>query len=517
MSMILLITVRFHEGRYHGTGDWPPCPARLFQALVAGAGLRGPILAAQVEALEWLETLQPPLVAAPFAKKGQGVGNYVPNNDLDAVGGDPRRIASIRAKKEIRPQLFTTESPFLYAWTLPDDATQEQHVAALHQLAEKLYQLGRGVDLAWAWAELVDETTLNQRLEVFEGTIHMPSIAGTGSTLFCPVKGSFASLEIRYQANQSRFETVAKDRGVSQSFRRLPKPKFQSIAYDSPADRRLFELRSVDAPDDFHVWNLDRASVLVVQIRDAVVAKLQQVFPEKAALIEHWLIGRNAGGSNGGNVSERIRLIPLPSIGHAHADQNIRRLLVEAPAQCPIRADDLFWAFNGIELGNGGCDGRLTQAADSSFARHFGINRDTKATEWKTLTPVALPETAKRRRIEPSRRFQEAKGAAERAREQFQARLAVLTALRHAKINASVQDIIVQREPFQIHGARAEAFAPGTRFTKERLWHVAVAFVEPPPGPLVLGDGRFLGLGVFFPMRGCRREDPEFAKNPPEE
>lgn len=500
MSNILLITVRFHEGRYHGTGDWPPSPARLFQALIAGAGLHGPIQADQVEALEWLETMPPPLVAAPLAKKGQVVGNYVPNNDLDSVGGNPRRIGSIRAKKEIRPQLFADESHFLYAWPLRDDPEKDRHCTVLGQLAEQLYQLGRGVDLAWAWAEQVDEATLNQRLEGFEGTVHRPSISGTGSTLPYPIKGSFASLEIRYQANRSRFETVAKDRGLSQSFRRLPKPKFQSIAYDSPAAQRLFELRNVDVPDEFHVWSLDKASVLVVQIRDAVVAKLRQAFPGKGAQIEHWLIGRNADGSNGGKSSERVKLIPLPSIGHPHADQNIRRLLVEVPAHCPIRADDLFWAFNGIELGDDGRNGRLTQANDITFARHFGIDAETKAREWKTITPVALPDIAKRRRIDPSRRLQEAKGAAERAREQFQARLAILTALRHADINASVEEIIVQREPFQIHGARAEAFAPGTRFAKERLWHVSLTLTQPVSGPLVLGDGRFLGLGVFTPQ-----------------
>jgi CRISPR-associated protein Csb2 len=74
-----------------------------------------------------------------------------------------------------------------------------------------------------------------------------------------------------------------------------------------------------------------------------------------------------------------------------------------------------------------------------------------------------------------------------------------LAALRHAGYNLDVLDIVVQREPFQSHGARAEAFAPGTRFTKERLWHVSLKFANPVQGPLVLGDGRFLGLGVFAP------------------
>jgi CRISPR-associated protein Csb2 len=498
MPSTLLISVRFHEGRYHGTGYWPPSPARLFQAVIAGAGLQGPLKTEQADALEWLETMQPPIMAAPIVRKGQPVGNFVPNNDLDAVGGDPRRIGSIRAKKEIRPLLFDAEQPLLYAWTLRDESSKGKFANALCQLAEKLYQLGRGVDLAWAWAEIIDEADLTNRLDDYAGTVHRPSVAGASKAVLCPIKGSFASLEARYLANQSRFEVIKTDRGaVSESFRRLPKPKFQSVAYDSPPSRKLFDLRSVTEPEQFQVWSLDRASFLIQSVRDAVFNRLVTAFPTKTTQIEHWLIGRNADGSNGGNADERIRLIPLASVGHAHADHGIRRVFIEASANCPIRADDLFWAFNGVELGERGSLGRLSVADDDSFLRHYGIG--SAATDWQTITPAALPEFAKRRRIEPSRRMAEAKGANERAHEQHFARLAVLTALRHAGVNVGVQDIIVQREPFQSRGERAEAFAPGSRFCKERLWHVALKFAEPIRGPLVLGDGRFLGLGIFAP------------------
>jgi CRISPR-associated protein Csb2 len=497
MPGILLISVRFHEGRYHGTGDWPPSPARLFQALIAGAGLQGPLKTEEADALEWLETMRPPIMAAPIIRKGQPVGNFVPNNDLDAVGGDPRRIGSIRAKKEVRPLLFDTELPLLYAWPLGDESSKGKFANMLCQLAEKIYQLGRGVDLAWAWGEIIGETELAHRLDHYLGTVHHPSLAGAGKPVLCPISGSFASLEKRYHANVRRFEVVKIDRAVSQNFRRLPKPKFQSVAYDSPPRQRLFDLRSVIEPEQFQTWNLERASLLIQSIRDAVFKKLVTAFPTKTAQIEQWLIGRNAEGDNCGKADERIRLIPLASIGHAHADHGIRRVFIEAPANCPIRADDLFWAFNGAELGEGTDRSRLSAAEDGSFLRHYGVNH--AGTDWQTITPAALPDSAKRRRIEPSRRLAEAKGASERAREQQQARAALLTALRHAGVSFEVLDVVVRREPFQSHGARAEAFALGTRFAKERLWHVAVKFAEPVQGPLVLGDGRFLGLGVLAP------------------
>src|SRR5262245_1992875 len=124
MPTTLLISVRFHGGRYHGRGDWPPSPARLFQALVAGAAQGETLAVEDQRALAWLGTLAPPVIAAPAARAGQGFRNFVPNNDLDAVGGDPRRVGEIRAPKPVRPMLFDAGRPLLYAWTFEDDDAQ---------------------------------------------------------------------------------------------------------------------------------------------------------------------------------------------------------------------------------------------------------------------------------------------------------------------------------------------------------------------------------------------------------
>src|SRR5690242_7598778 len=110
----LLISVRFHEGRYHGAGNWPPAPSRLFQALVAAAAQPG--LDSARDALNWLERLDAPVIAAPARHDGQPVSLFVPNNDLDApkFGGDIRNIAKVRtATKRIRPRLFDASIPLI--------------------------------------------------------------------------------------------------------------------------------------------------------------------------------------------------------------------------------------------------------------------------------------------------------------------------------------------------------------------------------------------------------------------
>lgn len=117
MTASLLIAVRFHEGRYYGQEDgfngvdgWPPSPGRLFQALVVEAARGARLLPEDERALKWLERLDPPKIAAPSVRRGRAVRLFVPNNDLDAVGGDPARISEIRVGKQWRPRTIQKSS-----------------------------------------------------------------------------------------------------------------------------------------------------------------------------------------------------------------------------------------------------------------------------------------------------------------------------------------------------------------------------------------------------------------------
>ena len=194
MSRALLLAVRFHEGRYHGVGDWPPAPARLFQALAAGAARGAAIPSRARAALEWLERLPPPVIAAPRGVPGQDHTAFVPNNDLDAElakGQDPdltAAVAAIRVGKRIRPFLFDVETPFLYCWRA---AEAGEDARALCELATALYRLGRGVDVAWAEAVALDADEAEKRMSAHPGVLYTPS-AGTGAetNLLCPRDGS---------------------------------------------------------------------------------------------------------------------------------------------------------------------------------------------------------------------------------------------------------------------------------------------------------------------------------------
>jgi CRISPR-associated protein Csb2 len=161
---------------------------------------------------------------------------------------------------------------------------------------------------------------------------------------------------------------------------------------------------------------------------------------------------------------------------------------------------------------------RLTPASDRGMLQRYGVDAPAGARLWRTITPAVLPEGAARRRIDPSRIRERAeqKGGMERAREEGKAATAVLQALRHAGVATRVETIRVQREPFQTRGAHAESFALETRFAKRRLWHVEIGFPTPVAGPLVVGDGRFLGLGVMAPVIDTSPAVHIFAIDPAE-
>lgn len=498
MERALLVAVRFHEGRYHGADGWPPAPARLYQALMAGAAKGATLPDAARDALDWLERLLPPAVAAPRGVPGQGYIGFVPNNDLDAALSRKNAsdiedaVATVRVGKTIRPILFDDAAPVLYCWSFDGN---DARATALCEMAEGLYQLGRGVDMAWAEAAVLGAHEAQERLFYHGGIIYRPSAGGdAGNTLLCPQPGTGRSLAARFEGTRTRFRRGGSNRKPVRVFVQPVKPLLASVPYNAPPKRLVFALRGVEAREGFTPRRLSEAAALVAAARDQAAARLREAMPARAEDIERYLIGR---GATDADKAARVKIAPLPSIGHPHADMTIRRLAVRVPQACPLRADDLTWAFAQVAWTDSDGAGltELQPVDDDAMAERY----ERSGRCWRSVTPLAL-STARRRRIDPARTGDEAKDTAERAREEIRAVHAVRQALRHAEIGMSPTSVRVQREPFDSRGERAEAFATGTRFPKEALWHASLAFAAPIGGPLLLGDGRYLGLGVMRPV-----------------
>ena len=498
MKQALLVTVRLHEGRYHGADGWPPAPSRLFQALMAGAARGACVPQATLDALDWLENLPHPEIAAPRDVPGQTYKSYVPNNDLDAALPEKKNafdidkaIASVRAPKLMKPILFDVDTPIIYCWLINGEAALAK---ALCEAAENLYQLGRGVDMAWAEAAVVGADDAARRLSDHGGIIFRPSLGGESNLkLLCPRPGSRRSLTARFDGMRHRFRAGETKRRPVRVFVQPPKPLFAKIAYDAPPVRLVFELRDRDVKSGFAARRLSDIAQLTAEVRDQVAKRLVNAVPSHEADIERYLVGRDAKETD---KAARVQIVPIPSVGHPYADMMIRRLVVYVPQSCPLPSGDLAWAFAQVVWtdDDGVIVGELQRASDDGMVNRY----ERRGRYWKSVTPLAL-STARRRRIDLARSSDEAKDGAERMREEMRAVHAVRQALRHAGVSSTPTDVRVQREPFETRGERVEPFATGTRFPKNALWHVAISFAAPVTGPLSLGDGRYLGLGLMRP------------------
>lgn len=498
MNPSLILSVHFYDGRYHGSDNWPPEPARLFQALVAGSAKGAKLTDDDMAALKWLQKIKAPVIAAPTARLGQSFKTYVPGNDLDAVIHKPRGIEEIRRPKTIRPSIFNAKTPLLFVWTFNGDATDESHAQTICRIAERLYQLGRGVDMAWAWAEILNTNEIEARLAHHGGVIYRPTMGATGMDLLCPAKGSLESLKQRYDANRKRFTYVRQGKKVQQLFSQPPKPRFSKVMYDTPPWRFLYEMRAATHDESFVTWPSIKVEKLVKWMRDKATDRLKEALPEDVGQIESVLIGREATEAD---KAARVRIVPLPSIGHSHADYAIRRVLIEVPPNCPLRPDDIVWAFSGLEYFDpitGEILWNLVRSQELGMFRHYGIDsgEQDKFHTWRTITPAALPVTRPGRRSAGPKRI---------ASEQEAVR-AVIQALRHAGIRTPVAAIRVQREPFDHNGSKAGDFAVPERFAKRAMRHVEITFTHAVRGLLIIGNGRYLGLGLMAPRKNVSRD-----------
>ncbi|MEO6629879.1 MAG: type I-U CRISPR-associated protein Csb2, partial [Aquihabitans sp.] len=139
---MLCFTVRLRLGTYDAAmvddpllPEWPPHPARLFCALVAGDPSP-----AEWDALRWLEALPPPEVHASQALGHQSAEQFLVTNRTEAAGGSqsyPGRRQTVRVK----PRLLPASRRFHVVW--PAAEPSAEHRANFAALAGRVPYIGR--------------------------------------------------------------------------------------------------------------------------------------------------------------------------------------------------------------------------------------------------------------------------------------------------------------------------------------------------------------------------------------
>ncbi len=542
---MLAIEVEFLTGRYVGTryndrtrGEWPPHPARLYSALVATHCSCPERPASEREALLWLERQGAPLIRAAgpdeIAERA-GFTVFVPVNDPDVVGtfdteredlavalaaaGSDKKAATrarvlekklgeriaraiapgrlsaegARTAERIVPETrlrqartFPSIAPddptvhFVWPDARPDERTRD----ALGVLARGLVRLGHSSSLVRA--RLVDEP-IEANWRPDEIGEHRLRVA---------TEGQLAALDDAFERHRETEPRVLP--AVFQRYT-VRRPVTPTTTSRSAFGIDWLVLRRTGGP------HLPASSTVGVarSVRAALMKFAVQPPPEL-------LTGHREDG--GPARRPHLAIVPLPFVGHARADGSLLGVALILPRQADAeerravfralaaweakhRREDEAAPAIPVHLGRAG---ELYLTRLDEIPEQVTLRPATwcgPARRWVSATPVALDRhPGDLHDPNPAR-------AAKAARE---AKETLAEAATYAGLPRPASVIVLPAAP--LAGApkakHIPAFPPEPGRARRALAHASIEFESPVEGPVLLGAGRYLGLGLFRPVYG---------------
>lgn len=557
------IEVTLLTGRYVATAfdrrsraEWPPHPARLFSALVDAHYDGSDHAADEHAALEWLEHLGPPTISASDAARRDVATIFVPVNDTSVVpsvdddadaviearaaveqarkekpkslpaaekklakaeskfqesirkaiaavppgkeGKDgPTRAASLLPERRTRqPRTFPSVAPsdprVVFTWSNAEPTAAQ--CATLDALASRVVRLGHSSSLVSLRAgEIPSESTW------------IPDTTGEivkkheEVTLRIVSAGQMVAL-------QETFERAGNEPGriLPATFQRYVKPG--AVA----SERRPTTIFGQD-------WIvLGRADTLIAGGRNprfpsTCAADIARVV--RASLLTSY--GKDAPEIlSGHRIPEKptdrphAAFVPLPYVGHERADGSILGVAIVIPES--TSDDDRNAVYRAItnwqKEANAQYKGELPVLLGRSGVLRLALIEDEAAQQtlrpttwcapsrfWSSATPVALDRNPGDLRSSDPAKEAAAYAAAEAT---------IATACEHIGLPRPIHVVAMASAPLA-GGDKARAFPPyavGRPPIQRVLVHARLEFERPVEGPILLGAGRFRGLGLFRPV-----------------
>ena len=401
MNTVLCFTVRFLDPvpQFHGRSDdgdpeWPPSPLRFFQSLVSAAAQRwrdAQFRDYAQPALQWLERIQPSLVAPQVMAESFGYRMYVPNNSGDlmtaawARGDTDTSMSKFRVEKDVRP-LNLRDEAIRFLFPLSDGACP--HFEVLQAAARSVTHLGWGIDMVAGNAELLTD----EQAAALPGEVWRATPDRSGTALRISTEGTLNALLVKHQQFLGRL--------LEGSFKPVPPlslSSFRVVHYRRATEpsQKQFTAFSILKPDASGMRSFDplrRTRDVAGMVRHAVaVTAHDQDWTEER--INVFIHGKTSDGSkppNGQVSPDRFQYLPLPTINHAlRRVESIRRVLIVAPSHCGQQTTWARRAMAGAELVNhDGVAAMLTILPSSDWVlRQY----TEESTTWSTVTPVILP------------------------------------------------------------------------------------------------------------------------------
>ncbi len=486
--------------------EWPPHPDRVFMALAA-AHFETEGDENERHALEWLQSLPAPALAATEAYYRDIVTSYVPVNDTeisrpkkDSPTALAKRIgafdsiSTMKAAKDkglaLMPEHRSRQArPFPVAIPQPMDnvpgsdplpaqvyLTWEKaepspdHQQALISLCTKVVSIGHSASLVQVW---VEPSPPPANLVPFENAAGKHRLRVTSG-------GRLEHLESRFRAGlrpaSSRWQSYA------ESHADVPAASNPQSIFDA----NILVLRKIAG----QVLGLEST----LQICQALRNTIMKTYPVQPP--PEWVSGHERDGSP--LRRPHLAFMPLPHVGHDHADGHLLGVAIAVPRDVPPEEQKdlgrVLFDKNGepaqlnLVMGRTGawtielCDGdepREALQASTWIGKRGTANATAAAKCWATVTPIVLD------------RYPKSPLEAE------------------ATVAASCQRIGLPR-PNKVVVSSCSLFAgvpPAGRFapiiskknSSRYHVHAVLQFGETVTGPVLLGAGRYRGYGLCRP------------------
>lgn len=566
---MLIIEVELLAGRYAATehndrsrAEWPPHPARFFSALVAALHDRDPVDAAERQALLWLEQQSAPLLDVDLnvnetAGRREVRTVFVPVNDVTLVGNDPERelrevlsklavlenreqtrevVAEVkkvrkaveserkklakfiaaqqippsnpsqedikrgtgllpeRRKRQERtfPVIVPERASFAFLWL---EAEPRDHLNALRRLCDRVTRLGHSSSLVRC---AIVERSIDPTLVPQEGGGHVLRVVGPGQ--LDRLEEAYA----RHQAVEARVLPARPQRYGEplNEGSQLPRSAFTDhwIVFERVGGHRPLASRGSD---------------LAVTLRRALI----EIHGKEN--LPTVLSGHDANGER--SMQPHVAFVPLPWVGHEYADGSVQGLAIVLPrsirsmdrerllrliARWETERGDVSDAY-AVELGTPADLGRPIKMRLRRIEIPSKITLNTArwckpSRKFVTATPIALDRHPGNLRSNTERAAHKAAAEAEFSIADACERIGLP---RPSNVSISLAPLL----PGAQHVRQFVPWPPESDRTRRARVHAEIEFPERVCGPVLLGAGRYFGLGLCLPVadsKANKKEEP---------
>jgi CRISPR-associated protein Csb2 len=356
----------------------------------------------------------------------------------------------------------------------------EQHREPLARLAQEVTYLGHSHSLVRVGLINDDEPS---------PTWGQDWIAATGSTLRVPYRGRLKELMGQFERSQKSVRAVRPNPSlVTRTFTRPLEP---------PPPETIFDPDTVItfADQGGFVPALEAFPLAAKRLRDALL----KVAADRGIAVPALLSGHDPDGTP--TETPHLAIVPLGDVGWSHSQGRLMGLALIWPRSTADseRKDVLRILSNFVRGGEGECGilnfGRcgtwsIALAADPDRASlRFG-RYARPARRWGTVLPLVLDRHPKDRAGED-----------------------IVSIVARACVNVGLPQEMIEGLDVEVYKYAPIKGAPSSRtvastlpadspYRNRPLVHLVLTFPRPVRGPLILGAGRYRGLGLCLPLEG---------------